>query len=213
MQLTSRGAAARWSAAEMAAPRAEFEARRCVRVTSFIEPRLLARIQAEVARAPFAHRAHGGISTERCMQPHACVGLLHFLVNDPAVFRFVERLTGANGLSHFIGRVYQMSAESGHYDSWHSDIGNDHEIGMSVNLGGPYEGGVFQIRRTGSNEPLASLPNVGPGDAILFAIAEGLEHCVTPVRGAAPKTAFAGWFGVTHDYRAVLHGAHPRRSS
>ena len=68
-------------------------------------------------------------------------------------------------------------------------------IGMSINLSADgYDGGTFEIRRFGSETLIASLPNVGLGDAILFRIADGLEHQVTAVRGAIPKTAFAGWF-------------------
>jgi hypothetical protein len=214
LQLTSRGAAARSSAPDVAALRTEFRDKRCVRLRSFIEPRLMARLQAQVAGATFADRAHGRISTELCMQPHACVGALHFLVNDPAVFRLVEELSGCRGLRTFIGRVYRMLAERGHYDSWHSDLSNDHHVGMSINLGAePYEGGVFEIRRIGSGTPLASLPNVGAGDAILFAIADDLEHRVTPMRGTAAKTAFAGWFTTAHQYRDVVHGVLHSRSS
>ena len=213
LQLTSRGAVAVAPAADDL--RAEFSARHCVRLLGFIEPRLLASIHAQVAAATFAPRAHGSISTELCMQPHPGVGLLHFLVNDPAVFRLVEQVTGCSRLSFFVGRVYRMLAGSGHYDSWHSDVGNDHQIGMSVNLStAPYEGGVFEIRRAGGGEPAASLPNTGAGDAILFAIADGLEHRVTPMQGEAAKTAFAGWFGTKYDYRDVVPRApRPRRSA
>ena len=213
LQLTAHGAVAASPPAALEELRAEFCTRHCVRLRGFVEPRVLAKIQAQVAAAPFAPRAHGSISTELCMQPHAAVGLLHFLVNDPAVFRLVEQVSGVRGLSFFVGRVYRMLAGSGHYDSWHTDVGNDHQIGMSVNLGAePYEGGVFQIRRP-DGEP-ASLPNTGPGDAILFAIADGLEHRVTPMQGEAAKTAFAGWFGTKHDYRDVVPRApRPRRSA
>jgi hypothetical protein len=214
IQLTSRGAAVRSPTADATALRAEFRDKACVRLESFIEPRLMARIQAQVAAATFADRAHGSISTELCMQPHACVGVLHFLVNDPAVFRLVEDLSGCRGLRTFIGRVYRLLADRGHYDSWHSDLLNDHHVGMSINLSAePYEGGVFEIRRIGTETPLASLPNIGAGDAILFAIADDLEHRVTPMTGTAAKTAFAGWFTTTREYRDLVHGVLHSRSS
>jgi hypothetical protein len=214
LQLTSRGAVVDTSRVDTAALRAEFNAARCARLPSLLDPRLLAKIQEQAAAAPFAHRAHGSISTELCMSPHPCVGLLHFLVNDPAVFRLVEQISGCLGLSCFVGRVYRMLPGGGHYDSWHSDVQNDHHIGMSLNLSPvPYEGGVFEIRRIGTTEPLAVLPNVGPGDAIIFAIADDLEHRVTPMQGTAAKTAFAGWFGTVHHYRDVVHGAPPSRRS
>ena len=209
LQLTSRGAVGTSRAPAVTRLRDEFRAHRCVCVPSFIEPRLLLRIQAQIAGATFADRAHGRISTELCMERNACLGLLNFLVNDPAVFRFVEQVSGGDGLRSFVGRVYRLLADREHYDSWHADLHPDHEIGMSVNLGtAPFDGGVFEIRRTDSAEPLAALANVGPGDAILFSIADDVEHRVTPMRGPVAKTAFAGWFAATRDYRDVM----PRRT-
>jgi len=216
LQLTSRGAVVPAAPSSRAGLRDEFRARRCVRVSSFIEPRLLSRIQAQIAEAAFSDRAHGTISTELCMQRNACLGLLHFLVNDPAVFRLVENVSGCRGLRFFVGRVYRLLAQREHFDSWHADLQNDHQVGMSVNLSTePFEGGVFEIRRHDGAEPLAALANVGPGDAILFSIADDLEHRVTPMRGSVAKTAFAGWFGATRDYRDVVHltSQDPRRSS
>jgi hypothetical protein len=215
LQITSRGAGAPTAPASMAALRDDFRVRRCVRITTFIEPRLLSRIQAQIAEASFVDRAHGTISTELCMRRNACLGLLHFLVNDPAVFRLVEDVSGCRGVTFFVGRVYRLLADREHFDSWHADLHPDHQVGMSVNLGTEsFEGGVFEIRRTDTAEPLAAIANVGLGDAILFSIADDLEHRVTPMRGPVAKTAFAGWFGATRDYRDVVRlTSHDRRRS
>jgi hypothetical protein len=221
LQLAAHGTIRNATPASLASLRDAFVSSRCVCVPSFIEPRLLSRIQGQVAGAAFADRAHGSISTERCMTRNACLGLLNFLANDPALFRFVEEVTSCPRLTSFVGRVYRLLAGSGHYDSWHADLHRGHEVGMSVNLGAePFEGGVFEIRRAGSSAVLFDIANVGPGDAILFAISDDLEHRVTPMRGEIAKTAFAGWFGSTGDYRDVVHHetvrsafVHPRRVS
>jgi hypothetical protein len=42
--------------------------------------------------------------------------------------------------------------------------------------------------------PLWTFANTGPGDGLLFAIDEGLQHQVQEVTGTEPKTALAGWF-------------------
>ena len=66
---------------------------------------------------------------------------------------------------------------------------------MSLNLGPlAYSGGILQLRKRGCEEVLGELPNVTQGNAILFRISPQLEHRITPMEGAEPKTAFAGWF-------------------
>jgi hypothetical protein len=204
-QITAHGATPA-AAGTVASLQREFRAHCCARIRGLIEPGLLARLQAQVARASFVDRAHGAISTELCMARNACLGTLNFLANDPAVLRFVEDVTGCRRLTSFVGRVYRLEASRGHHDSWHADVAAGHEVGMSVNLGAePFDGGVFEIRRVGTTQPLASHANVGPGDAILFSIAGDLEHRVTPMRGAATKTAFAGWFSAGRAYLDVVH--------
>jgi hypothetical protein len=206
LQLTSRGVVAPGGPAATRALRDEFAARRCVRVISFFDRPLLARLQQQIEESTFVERVHGTIATELCMRKNACLGLLHFLVNDPAVFRFVEQISACEGLMVFLGRVYRMRADCGHYDAWHDDVRPDRRIGMSVNLGTePFEGGVFELRRAETEEPLAAIANVGPGDALLFAIDDELEHRVTLMHGSVAKTAFAGWFGTTRDYRDTVH--------
>src|SRR5437764_7719953 len=110
MQLTSRGAIRNGTPAPPTALRDAFRAVQCVCVPSLIEPRLLSRIQGQIAGAAFADRAHGSISTELCMTRNACLGLLNFLANDPALFRFVEEVTACPRLTSFVGRVYQLLA-------------------------------------------------------------------------------------------------------
>ena len=94
-----------------------------------------------------------------------------------------------------MGRVYRMIPGSGHYDSWHSDMIGHRMIGMSINLSPePYSGGVFQLRERDSEQILYEVANTGLGDAILFRLADHLQHRITDVDGTIPKTAFAGWF-------------------
>lgn len=204
IQLTSRGARVTAVDAALGGLAAAFARERCLVVPRLIEPALLARIQSDIERADLYERRHGSIASELCMTENACLGLLHFLVNDPQLFRMIERVTQVPRITAFHGRVYRRMAGE-HFDSWHTDVHPDRAVGMSINLSAtPYEGGVFEIRNEGSDRLLASVANVGPGDALLFAIADGLEHQVTRVTGTHAKTAFAGWFGGTRDYVAAL---------
>jgi hypothetical protein len=204
IQLTSRGAVVTAGDATLGAVAAEFARSRCVILPGLIDPALLSRIQFDIDRSALYERRHGSIASELCMPENACLGLLHFLVNDPQLFRVIERITSVTRITAFHGRVYRRLPGE-HFDSWHTDLHPDRAVGMSINLSdAAYDGGLFEIRDQDSDHVFASVANTGPGDALLFAIADGLEHQVTRVAGSRPKTAFAGWFGGITDYVAAL---------
>jgi hypothetical protein len=87
---------------------------------------------------------------------------------------------------------------------WHGDMDGNRLVTLSVNVGDPYEGGVLQIRERPSNRIVHEVANTGPGDAILFALGDHLEHRVGAVTGTATKTAMAGWFQRTPAALEVL---------
>lgn len=204
IQLTRRGAVA--DDADLAVLRRTFAEQHCARLTGLLEPALTAGIQAQMARGRFQEFAHGSVATELRLDDGVCTGLLHFLVNDPRLIRLVESISGCREITAFAGRVYRRFPGGAHRDSWHGDVADPRRlIGMSVNLSAQaYQGGVFEIRDVDSQRPLAELPNVGIGDAILFRLSPALEHRVTDVVGDAPKTAFAGWFFTSLDFARVL---------
>ena len=202
LQITARGAVPPTDV-ERSALREEFRLNHCVRVPALIEQTLLARIHAQLDAAVFTERSHGDVGFELCMQQNACLGLLHFLVNDPVVLQFVEFVSERSQLIGFSGRVYRKMAGSGHFDAWHTDAEPHRRVGMSLNLSrAVYKGGVFEIRERGGR-PAMAFANTGPGDAILFAIADDFEHRITSIRGREVKTAFAGWFGASREARPV----------
>jgi hypothetical protein len=202
LQLTRTGAV--WHDRDLPMLQRTFAERRCVMLPSLLDPPLLTLVAREIARGRFAERAHGTIATELVLQPGVGLGLLQFVVNDPVCYRFVEMVTSSPPIRSFSGRVYRRYAER-HHDSWHTDVIDDRQIGMSVNLTpAPYEGGVFEIRDAGTKRTLGTVANVGCGDAFLFRLAPSVEHRVTAVSGPIPKTAFAGWFLSEYDYQARL---------
>lgn len=204
IQLTRRGAVS--NDAGLAALHRTFEQQQCARLTGLLEPALAAEIHDQIARGRFREFAHGSVATELRLDEGVCTGLLHFLVNDPQLFRLVESLSGCTGITAFAGRVYRRFPGGRHHDSWHGDVADPRRlIGMSVNLSADvYQGGVFEIREVDTERPLAALPNVGVGDAILFRLSPALEHRVSDVSGTVPKTAFAGWFFAGLDFARVL---------
>lgn len=176
-----------------------------LKLPQFIEPCFLGEILAAIDRAEFYERVHDGIGVELCAVPGALSGALELACNDPRLFDLVDELTGCGAIGCFEGRVYRMAGGTGHYDSWHSDVGQDRMIAMSVNLGrDPFEGGQLQIRRTNSTEILAEVENPTPGDAVIFRIDPQYRHRVASVVGPAPRTAYAGWFRALPDYYELM---------
>ncbi len=151
-------------------------------------PRLLDRALADqialrVESSGFFRREHEGIGVEACMEVTATLAWLLLLVNDRRMLEVVESITNCGPIGHFDGRVYRLEPSSDHYDSWHDDLGEGRLVAMSINLGTqPYEGGALEVRdrRTGV---IAEAKSAEIGDALLFALGEGLEHRVLPVTG------------------------------
>lgn len=189
---------------ETAALRRQFDARHCVRLPGLLAPRALEMMQTFVEETPFLHRVHGTIGSELCLPDGRASRLIFFLVNDPALYAAVRHITGCGHIGCFTGRVYRMVPGAGDYDSWHSDVTEQRMVGMSINIGPAYEGGVFQLREAGSKRLLCEAPNVVPGDAILFRIDPRLEHWITPMAGDTPKTAFAGWFRGAPEFMRLM---------
>jgi hypothetical protein len=197
-------------AVDAAALRDEFRRAHCVRLPGLIDRSLLDDISARMASGVFRTKAHGDAALELCLEPDETVGLLHFLVNEPAMFRLIETVSETAPIKSFFGRVYRHVPGGGHFQDWHGDVEPDRHIGLSINLGAqPYGGGVFQIRHRDSERLSAAVHNTGFGDAIVFRLRDDLEHRVTALEGAVAKTAFAGWFRSAPDYLAVLRGEAP----
>ena len=64
-----------------------------------------------------------------------------------------------------------------HHDSWHSDKIEHRMVAMRINLSPAHScGGVLQLRDSKSKEILCEMPNIGYGDALLFRIANHVQH-------------------------------------
>lgn len=207
LQVSRRSTIGEPDAAETAALRLHFDQHHWVRVSGMLEPGLLREIQERLARAEFVERVHAGVtppSVDLCMVPNAAAALLELAFNDPAVLRWVERLSGCDPLTRFGGFVYRLSPGYGHQHHWHNDVVEGRRVAMSVNLGpGTYEGGLLELRDRASETVLARIPNAVPGDALLFRIDPALQHRAVAVT-AGVKTAFAGWYFSGESYPACL---------
>jgi hypothetical protein len=181
--------------AQIAKLGAEYRDAHWVRLPRLLEPSILDFLQARLDNSRWETMSHGKIGEEYITNDLPTTSLLHFVMNRPKVRAAIEEITGCKGLRWFRGRVYRMSAEVGHHDNWHSDEDYSNEVGMSLNLSrNPFRGGLFMLRDGDSKRVLARVANTGPGDALIFRISFDLQHRISDLEGADPKTAFAGWF-------------------
>jgi hypothetical protein len=151
---------------------------------------------------------------ELCAERGLATTVLELVANDPKFFDVVSAITGCGSIGSFVGRIYRMVPGQGHYDSWHSDVGRDRMVAMSINLSTqPYRGGLLQMRRADSNDVFYEVANLGVGDALMFRVDPSLLHRVTDVVGSVPKTAYAGWFRSRPSYRDLLRTRHDLQRS
>jgi hypothetical protein len=191
--------------------RLEFAERHCVMLRQMVSADLLERLSPLLAKAPAQDRASGTAPDGRVFAremtvEHSAIVAQAFalLFNKPAIFRYVEQITGCSRIGCFDGRIYMMRPGSNHYDEWHTDNDGSRLVGLSLNLTPElYEGGIFQIRERRSGQ-VVEIANTIRGDAHIFRIARGFRHRVTLVTGIVTKTAFAGWFRAEPESKCEL---------
>ncbi len=191
--------------------RADFASRHVLRLPRFLDAALAAAIESRLAGARFRARVEGGLEIEGTLEEPVLIDLFRFVLNDPALFDVVDRLTSCGPIGCFTGRVYRRRASTRpgeQYYPWHNDVADDRMIGLSINLGRePFQGGVLQVRDAATQSPITEVANTGYCDAVLFRISETLEHQVTPVEGGAMRTVMAGWFRARPSYLDAFEDA------
>jgi hypothetical protein len=82
-----------------------------------------------------------------------------------------------------------------HEEPWHGEIFGHEMVEMSIDLSArPYSGGVLEIRDRYSQQVLHRVADSESGDAVLVRLAPFLQHRVTAIEGASPRTVYAGRF-------------------
>jgi hypothetical protein len=194
------------SPAEFASAALHFQSRGWLKLPRLLDVGLLDDVLDALDRAEFYDLVHDGIGTELCVKAGALTSALELAFNDPALFALIDELTGCGPLGCFSGRTYRMTSGEGHYDSWHTDVGQDRVAALSVNVGRqPFQGGALQIRPTTDHEAVAEIENPTPGDAVLFRVDPRYCHRVAPLIGPGSRTAYAGWFRTRPDFRELLN--------
>jgi hypothetical protein len=209
IQIRKSGVLARGLDQRLEDLRKQFDRKHYVRFREFLEPALVSFLQTEIQRGEFYERIHPGIKSnkELCLKQNRAYGALLLFMNDEELFRVIQRVTRCGPIGCFEGRVYRFTPGLGHHDAWHSDVTDDRLVALSINLSADvYAGGMLQIRDSKSHAIISEVPNVAPGDALLFRVSPQLQHRITEVAGPACKTAFAGWFRAKPDFVSFLKG-------
>lgn len=205
MRLTKLGAIFSGSPKDVESLRRQFDREHCILLPQLVDPELLLVVRALIDGAEFRSESYDRVGSELHMEANPAWDLLHFLANDPKLLRFVERATACGRIGCFAGRVYRMLPGPGHSFVWHDDRVESRLLAMSVNLSTEvFAGGVLEIRESESKRIVYRAGRLDWGDALIFRIADSLQHRVTPLQGTVPKTAFAGWFQSEPDFHAVL---------
>lgn len=200
--LTRLGISSDVTPSQLRAAREHFEQHNYLRMRGFIDPSLFRVIQRYLRGAVF-ERQFWNSGHDLTISNSPLADVVHVLMNDPKLLRLVGQATGCGPIASFKGRIYRMVARKGLRFDWHPDIKNDRKAAISVNLSdAEYGGGTLEIRDNSSGVREV-VPNLGPGDAVIFRVAEHLEHRVTRVTGKVPKTAIAGFFCSRPRYRSV----------
>lgn len=180
------------------------------RLPGFLAPAFLREIHADLRTAPFLQKVHRGVGEDLVCWDSKSADKLQFLMNDPALFAWIDQITSCGHIGSFLGRIYRMDSASAHHDSWHDDVGKHRLVALSLNLSEEtYNGGTLVLRRSGRPETEVRLPNTVPGDAMIFRLHPDLEHWISDVEPGPSKTAWAGWFRSEPTFKEILSRQRP----
>lgn len=218
LQITRSRTACPLNLEEIQRMRQTFDQSHYLKFPQFLEPEILQIVQSRIRQAKFRENSYeittGLNASDQRLMDEATDGLLSFLVNDLELFRLIEEITGCPKIGRFTGRVYRMSPNLGHYDSWHDDTFNNRLVAMSINLSSEvYSGGRLQMKDVRSGKMVQEISYTGFGEGVIFRIAPYLQHRVTEVKGSSDRTVFAGWFRSKPVYRPVFTPPLSRKDS
>ena len=190
------GTASTCIAGDLAEARATFARWKALHVTSFFEPELLALVLRLCAGAEFGPDQPSPGFREVELSPQRAGQLVNLALRRPELPRWLAQVTGCGALRSVEGRIAQTLDRPGDQLLWHDDFqpGTDgRRLAIVIHLSTEaYTGGEFQIRyKTG--ERLLQHRHASVGSAMIFRVANTLEHRVLPLRSGGPRRVFAGW--------------------
>lgn len=174
--------------------RQDFQRLRALSVPDILEHQLLRQVQSVLATTEFSPRTLPALGRQDVGQQDRASGILNFVLARPALYRWLEQVTGCGPIGGIDGSV--MRLRRGQYLDWHDDM-NDQRRAVAITIclsDTPYDGGQFQIRRKESASLLFSHLHKASGTALVFDIGRTLEHRVTEIVSGEARTVYSGWF-------------------
>lgn len=178
------------------AAREAFARHRVLECREALGPDMLEMTMRLLANAIFKPQDVKGLGGREVEEPRRVGRAISLTFQRANMFEWLDRATGCGPLGAVIGRVTQSLAGHDHQLSWHDDWqGRRRRLAITVNLSTePYEGGLFEIRKKKTREPLFAHRHTEPGTALIFDVARDIEHRVHPISAGGPRRIYAGWF-------------------
>ncbi len=186
--------------------KAEYKDTHCVFFPSLIEKNVLDKLVDRLERTDFLTKIekdeHTGAFGEVLFMPldNPVPFMFHMLMNDRALFKQLEEITGCNSIGNFMGRIHRSQGGEQHQIKWHGDNTDTRLLAMTLNLGRDrYTGAKFQMRKKGSDTIIREFGQTEPGDAFIFEIHPDLQHRLSLVE-TGTRTVGVGWFRAEPDF-------------
>ena len=132
----------------------------------------------------------------RWIEPLDRVGkMLSLVLSHESVLDWVGKVGGRGPVNRVAGQLASYSAGHGEFLDWHDDNFEDRKIAVVIDLSEhEFEGGEFEMRLRGKETPHFKHRLQGFGTALIFRVADDVEHRLLPVTDGGPRRTFAGWF-------------------
>lgn len=118
----------------------------------------------------------------------------NYLINQKNYIDFLEAVTGCGPIGQMKGHAHVSDQHVRRGLGFHSDNDGNRHFLVSINISpGKYDGGIFTMRNSQTQEELFKIQNNESYGALIAPIADHLEHSISSVRGEATRLTLLSW--------------------
>lgn len=118
----------------------------------------------------------------------------NYLINQKNYIEFLEAATGAGPVGQMKGHAYVSDQSEKRGYGFHSDNDGNRFFLASINIStAKYEGGIFTMRNSRTQEELFRIHNNDSFGLLIAPIADHLEHSVSSVTGETTRLTLLSW--------------------